>query len=46
MMPPADTQREVRRGNVFRIAPPLTVTSDEIDEGVSIIDQALTECGK
>jgi hypothetical protein len=22
------------------------VTTDEIDEGVSIIDQALTECGK
>lgn len=33
-------------GNVFRLAPPLTVTTDEIDEGVSIIDQALTECGK
>jgi hypothetical protein len=46
MMPPADTQREVRRGDVIRIAAPLTVTSDEIDEGVSIIDQALTECGK
>jgi 2,2-dialkylglycine decarboxylase (pyruvate) len=33
-------------GNVFRLAPPLTVTTDEIDQGVSIIDQALTECGK
>ena len=33
-------------GNVFRLAPPLTVTTHEIDEGVSIIDQALTECGK
>jgi 2,2-dialkylglycine decarboxylase (pyruvate) len=30
-------------GNVFRLAPPLTVTTDEIDEGISIIDQALTE---
>ena len=33
-------------GSVFRIAPPLTVTLDEIDEGVSIFDQALTECAK
>jgi 4-aminobutyrate aminotransferase-like enzyme len=46
MMPTADTQREVRRGDVFSIAPPLTVTSEKIDEEVSIIDQALTECGK
>jgi 2,2-dialkylglycine decarboxylase (pyruvate) len=30
--------------NVFRIAPPLTVTRDQIDTAVSILDQALTEC--
>ncbi len=31
-------------GSVFRIAPPLTVTRDQIDTAVSILDQALTEC--
>jgi 2,2-dialkylglycine decarboxylase (pyruvate) len=30
-------------GGVFRIAPPLTVTDDEIDLGVSILDQALAD---
>jgi 2,2-dialkylglycine decarboxylase (pyruvate) len=30
-------------GGVFRIAPPLTVTDDEIDLGVSILDQALSD---
>lgn len=30
--------------NVFRIAPPLTVTREQIDTAVSILDQALTEC--
>jgi len=30
--------------NVFRIAPPLTVTRNQIDTAVSILDQALTEC--
>ena len=30
--------------SVFRIAPPLTVTRDQIDTAVSILDQALTEC--
>ena len=29
---------------VFRIAPPLTVTTDEIDAGLTILDQAITEC--
>lgn len=30
--------------NVFRIAPPLTVSRDQIDTAMSILDQALTEC--
>ena len=30
--------------NIFRIAPPLTVTRGQIDTAVSILDQALTEC--
>lgn len=30
--------------NVFRIAPPLTVTREQIDTAVLILDQALTEC--
>ena len=30
--------------NVFRIAPPLTVTRDQIDTALAILDQALTEC--
>ena len=30
-------------GGVFRIAPPLTVTDAEIDLGLSILDQALTD---
>ncbi len=30
--------------NVFRIAPPLTVTRDQIDAAVGILDQALSEC--
>ncbi|MDJ0945621.1 MAG: aspartate aminotransferase family protein [Kiloniellales bacterium] len=29
---------------VFRLAPPLTVTRDEIDRAVAIFDQALSEC--
>ncbi len=28
-------------GNVLRIAPPLTVTDEEIDEGVSILEQSV-----
>jgi 2,2-dialkylglycine decarboxylase (pyruvate) len=30
--------------NIFRIAPPLTVTREQIDTAVAIFDQALTEC--
>ncbi len=30
-------------GGVFRIAPPLTITDAELDLGVSILDQALTD---
>ncbi|NCF29732.1 MAG: aminotransferase class III-fold pyridoxal phosphate-dependent enzyme, partial [Gammaproteobacteria bacterium] len=29
--------------NIFRIAPPLTVTREQIDTAVSILDQALSE---
>ena len=29
-------------GAVFRIAPPLTISDDEIDLGVDILDEALT----
>ena len=31
-------------GGVFRIAPPLTVTREEIDLGVSMLDQAIRNC--
>ncbi len=31
-------------GGVFRIAPPLTVTREEIDLGVSMLDQAISNC--
>jgi 2,2-dialkylglycine decarboxylase (pyruvate) len=30
--------------SVWRIAPPLTATEDEIDAGLSILDQAVREC--
>jgi 2,2-dialkylglycine decarboxylase (pyruvate) len=30
-------------GGVFRIAPPLTVSEAELDTGLSILDDALTE---
>ena len=30
--------------HIFRIAPPLTVTRDQIDTAMTILDQALTEC--
>lgn len=36
-------RRRPERGSVWRIAPPLTVSNDEIDRAVSILDQALTE---
>ena len=31
-------------GGVFRIAPPLTVSKEELDLGVSILDQAIKDC--
>ena len=31
-------------GGVFRIAPPLTITKDEIDIGIGILDQAIEDC--
>ncbi|MFY1844930.1 aspartate aminotransferase family protein [Achromobacter dolens] len=36
-------RRRPERGSVWRIAPPLTVSNNEIDRAVSILDQALTE---
>jgi 4-aminobutyrate aminotransferase len=34
------------RGNVLELTPPLTLTKAEADEGVAIIDQALTDVGR
>jgi len=31
-------------GGVFRIAPPLTISDDEIDLGIALLDQALVDC--
>jgi len=36
-------RRRPERGSVWRIAPPLTVSSEEIDRAIAILDQALTE---
>lgn len=36
-------RRRPERGSVWRIAPPLTVSIEEIDRAVAILDQALTE---
>lgn len=36
-------RRRKERGAVWRIAPPLTVSYDEMDRAVTILDQALTE---
>jgi 2,2-dialkylglycine decarboxylase (pyruvate) len=36
-------RRRPERGSVWRIAPPLTVSTDEIDRAVQILDQALRE---
>lgn len=36
-------KRRPERGAVWRIAPPLTVSTDEIDKGCEILDQALRE---
>lgn len=31
-------------GGVFRIAPPLTVSYEELDEGIAILDDAISQC--
>ncbi len=36
-------RRRPERGSVWRIAPPLNVSRDELDRGVTILDQALSE---
>ncbi len=36
-------RRRPERGSVWRIAPPLTVSHDEIDRAIAILDQALRE---
>ena len=36
-------RRRPERGAVWRIAPPLTVSTDEIDRAITILDQALVE---
>jgi len=36
-------RRRPERGSVWRIAPPLTVSADEIDRAVDILDAALKE---
>lgn len=36
-------RRRKERGSVWRIAPPLTVSTEEIDRAVTILDQALRE---
>jgi 2,2-dialkylglycine decarboxylase (pyruvate) len=33
-------------GSVFRIAPPLTISKEEIDLGITILNQAIQECVK
>ena len=43
----ADSSREPAAlggmGGVFRIAPPLTITDDELDLGLSILDSAIAD---
>ena len=36
-------RRRPERGSVWRIAPPLTVSTDEIDQAVDILEAALRE---
>jgi 2,2-dialkylglycine decarboxylase (pyruvate) len=36
-------RRRPERGSVWRIAPPLTVSHDEIDRAIAILDEALRE---
>ncbi|WP_120497994.1 aspartate aminotransferase family protein [Kiloniella sp. EL199] len=36
-------RRRAERGSVWRIAPPLTISENELEQGVSIMDQAIGE---
>ena len=36
-------RRRPERGSVWRIAPPLTVSTDEIDRAIDILDKSLKE---
>jgi 2,2-dialkylglycine decarboxylase (pyruvate) len=36
-------RRRPERGSVWRIAPPLTVSTEEIDQAIDILDQSLRE---
>lgn len=36
-------RRRPERGSVWRIAPPLTVSEDELDRGLAILDEALSD---
>jgi 2,2-dialkylglycine decarboxylase (pyruvate) len=36
-------RRRPERGSVWRIAPPLTVTTDEVDRALDILDRALKD---
>jgi 2,2-dialkylglycine decarboxylase (pyruvate) len=36
-------KRRKERGSVWRIAPPLTITEDEVDRGIEILDRSLRE---
>jgi 2,2-dialkylglycine decarboxylase (pyruvate) len=36
-------RRRPERGSVWRIAPPLTVSTDEIDRAVDILEKSLRE---
>jgi len=31
-------------GGTFRMAPPLTITDDELDRALTILDRAITSC--
>lgn len=37
-------RRRPERGSVWRIAPPLTISHTDIDRGIAILDQSLSEC--
>lgn len=36
-------KRRAERGSVWRIAPPLTISNEEIDRGIAILDESLQE---